>query len=528
MNIRRLIIVCLAPAALAWAASSADGQRWWSHVRFLADDALEGRDTGSPGYRKAADYVESKLREAGVEPAGSSGYEQTVRFHSRRILEEKSSLMLVREGKSEPLIFGEEAVVSLRAEPAPALEAPVAFVGYGVSVPEKGYDDLAGIDLHGKLAMYLAGSPQELSSELSAHAQSSGERWKALRAAGAVGEISVSNPRHMESPWERRARARLKPSMSLSDPSLNELEGDKLSLAINPAHAERIFAGSGHTFAEIVDLAEARKPLPHFAVPGSLRASIAEESGDVESFNVLGILRGTDRMLSKEYVVLSAHLDHLGIGAPVNGDAIYNGAMDNASGCAALLDFAETLRDSRTRLRRSVLLAFVTGEEKGLLGSRYFATHPTVPRDAMVADLNIDMFLPLFPLRLVTVLGLDESDLGDEVRAAAKPLGIAVQRDQQPERHIFIRSDQYNFVRQGVPAIMVDVAAPSGTREADTLKRWLSERYHAPSDDAGQPVDLAAAAAYERLMFTVAEAIANRDERPRWKETSFFRRFASR
>jgi Zn-dependent M28 family amino/carboxypeptidase len=353
-------------------------------------------------------------------------------------------------------------------------------------------------------------------------------RWKALKAAGAVGEISISNPRHMESPWERRARARTIPSMSLADPALDELAGERLGLGVNPARAEKFFAGGPHTFAEIVDRAERREPLPRFALPLAIRTRIREETAPAESFNVAGVIRGSDPSLAKEYVVLSAHLDHLGIGPPIAGDPIYNGAMDNASGCAALLDFAQEQRASGTRLKRSVLLLFVTAEEKGLLGSRWYAVHPTVPRDAMVADLNIDMFLPLFPLRLVTVLGLDESDLGQEIRVAARRLGISVQRDPEPERHVFIRSDQYNFVREGVPAVMVDVAAPAGTPEAALLKKWLFERYHAPSDDGNQPVDRDAATAYEKLMFGAARSVANRPDRPQWKPESFFRRFARR
>lgn len=524
---RRIGLAIALAAATLGATSAPEGVRWWAHVRALASDTFEGRGTGTPGYRKAAEYVEAVLRRSGVEPAGTNGYEQPVRLLSRRLLEKESSVSIVRGGNAEPLAFGDDVVARARNESV-EVDAPVVFIGYGVSAPEQGHDDLAGIDLQGKLAMFLAGSPPELSSEISAHAQSSAVRWKALRAAGAVGEISVPNPRHMESPWERRARARVLPSMSLADPALDELAGERLGLAVNPARAEKFFAGSPHTFAEIVDLAEAGKPLPRFALPVSLKASLREETGNVESFNVAGIIRGSDTVLSKEYVVLSAHLDHLGIGPPVGGDTIYNGAMDNASGCAALLDFAETLRESRVRLRRSILLVFVTAEEKGLLGSRWFAVHPTVPSDSMVADLNIDMFLPLFPLRLVTVLGLDESDLGDDVRTAARPLGIAVQRDPEPERHVFIRSDQYNFVREGIPSVMVDVAAPAGSAEAATLKKWLFDRYHAPSDDPDQPVNLPAAAAYEKLMFGVARVVADRDERPRWKPESFFRQFARR
>jgi hypothetical protein len=513
-------------AAAAAGASLPDGARWWAHVGVLASDAFEGRGTGSPGYRKAADYVEETLRRAGVEPAGTRGYEQPVRLRSRRVVEEQSKVELVRDGMPEPLAFGEDVVVSARNASAPVVDAGVVFVGYGVSAPEQGHDDFAGLDLRGKLAMILSGSPPGLSPEVSAQAQSASVRWKALRAAGAVGEISVSNPRHMESPWERRVRSRGMPSMGLAARALDELEGEQVGLAVNPARAEKFFAGSPHTFGEIVDLAEAGKPLPRFVLAVSVRATVAEETGEVESFNVAGIIRGSDPALSKEYVVLSAHLDHLGVGPAVAGDRIYNGAMDNASGCAALLDFAQTQHETGARLRRSVLLVFVTGEEKGLLGSRWFAVHPTVPSDSMVADLNIDMFLPLFPLRLVTVLGLDESDLGDDVRAVGKSLGIAAQRDPEPERHVFIRSDQFNFVREGIPAVMVDVAAPAGTPEAAVLKRWLFDRYHSPSDDPGQPVDLEAAASYEKLMFGVARRVADRQERPRWKPDSFFRRYA--
>ena len=525
---KRIGLVLALAAATVGATSPPEGARWWAHVRALASDAFEGRGTGSPGYRKAADYVEAALRRSGVEPAGTNGYEQPVRLRSRRVLEKESSVALVRSGKAEPLTFGDDVIVRARNEAVAEVDAPVVFIGYGVSAPEQGHDDLAGVDLKGKLAMFLSGSPPGLSSEISAHAQSSAVRWKALRAAGAVGEISVPNPRHMESPWERWARSRVLPSMSLADPALDELAGQRLGLAVNPARAEKFFTGAPHTFAEVVDLAEAGKPLPRFALPVSLRASVHEETGDVESFNVAGVIRGSDPALSKEYVVLSAHLDHLGVGPPVGGDAVYNGAMDNASGCAALLDFAETQHAARAPLRRSVLLVFVTGEEKGLLGSRWFAVHPTVPSDSMVADLNIDMFLPLFPLRLVTVLGLDESDLGDDVRSAAKPLGIDVQRDPEPERHVFIRSDQYNFVREGIPSVMVDVAAPPGTAEAAALKRWLFDRYHSPSDDPDQPVNLPAAAAYEKLLFGVARRVADRDQRPRWKPESFFRQYARR
>jgi Zn-dependent M28 family amino/carboxypeptidase len=224
--------------------------------------------------------------------------------------------------------------------------------------------------------------------------------------------------------------------------------------------------------------------------------------------------------------VLSAHLDHIGIGEPINGDRIYNGAMDNGSGSALVLDMAASFKKNPERLRRSILLVLVTGEEKGLLGSKYFAAHPTVAPKSIVADVNVDMFLPIVPLRLLTVLGLDDSDLGDRVREIAQSLGVRVQPDPEPLRNLFVRSDQYNFIRHGVPSVIMSVAPEPGSPEQKIFKDWLTQRYHAPSDDVDQPVDLAAAAKYEEIVRALLINVANGDHRPEWKPDSFFRRYA--
>jgi Zn-dependent M28 family amino/carboxypeptidase len=224
--------------------------------------------------------------------------------------------------------------------------------------------------------------------------------------------------------------------------------------------------------------------------------------------------------------VLSAHLDHLGVGEPIRGDSIYNGAMDNASGVASLLEIARALHDSGTRPRRSLLFLAVCGEEKGLLGSRYFAAHPTVAPHDLAADLNIDMFLPIYPLHLLTVEGLDESSLGGDARAAAAAAGVEAVADQHPERNLFVRSDQYNFIREGVPSLAFAFGAAPGSPEERMQKDWLTNRYHAPSDDVDQPVDLAAAAKFNQLMLALALRVADDSARPAWNQDSFFRRFA--
>jgi Zn-dependent M28 family amino/carboxypeptidase len=330
----------------------------------------------------------------------------------------------------------------------------------------------------------------------------------------------------MDVPWSRMTANRTHPSMALADPRFDETEGLKLSLTVNPASAEKFFAGSGHSFAEIAALGKDRKPLPRFPLMVSIQAKAKIEKTTVESANVIAKLPGSDATLKNEYVVLSAHVDHLGIGAPINGDKIYNGAMDNASGDAVLLDEAASLKKSGEKLKRSLLFAFVTGEEKGLLGSRYFAGNPTVPANSMVADINIDMFLPLFPLKILTVYGLQESDLGDLVTKVANDRGIRIQSDPEPLRNVFIRSDQYSFIRVGIPSLTMKVGFDKGTPEEQMVKDWRTNRYHAPSDDLNQPVDLSAAVGYEEIMRRLMIAVANDPQRPQWKQDSFFRRYA--
>jgi len=297
-------------------------------------------------------------------------------------------------------------------------------------------------------------------------------------------------------------------------------------VTMNPAHADKLLAGSGHSFAEILALVDAGKPVPSFALPARLKATAKVERADVESQNVAGILRGSDPKRRDEYVVVSAHLDHLGIGGAVNGDTIYNGAMDNASGVAAILEVAASLRESGAKPARSILFVAVTGEEKGLLGSQYFGAHPTVPRASIVANVNTDMFLPLFPLKTLMVLGLDESDLGQDIRATAKAVGVSVQADPEPQRNRFVRSDQYNFIRLGIPALAMKVGYEANTPEAATAAKWTAERYHAPSDDLNQPIDRSAAGKYVEIVRDLAVRIANRTDRPKWNDAIFFKRFA--
>jgi Zn-dependent M28 family amino/carboxypeptidase len=502
------------------------GTSWWNYVKVLASDDMEGRETGSPGLRKAQEYVVEQLKNAGLEPVGSRSYYQPVRFESRQIVEQDSSLALVNNRQVEPLTLGDDAIFSTRVDLASAVDASLVFAGYGLTIPELGHDDLAGLDLRDKVVVIFPGAPAEIPGALASHYQSAGERWKALRKAGAIGVITILNPTAMDIPWSRISANRAHPNMALKDAEFDETSGEKLAVVFNPEKAQKLFEGSGHTLQELIDLVKDRKPLPHFPLVPTIRAKASVNKKTVESANLVAELPGSDPKLKDQYVVLSAHLDHLGVGEPINGDRIYNGAMDNASGSAVLLDLIASLKKSPKKLKRSLLFVFVTGEEKGLLGSRYFTTHPTVKPGSMVADINIDMFLPIVPLKILTVYGLAESDMGDMVREIAQSQGVQVQPDPEPQRNAFIRSDQYNFIRHGVPALAMKVGFEKGSPQQTIFKDWLTQRYHAPSDDLEQPVDLAAAGKYEDVIQGLMMRLAGSAGRPQWKQDSFFRRYA--
>jgi len=501
-----------------------DGKTWWEHVKVLADDGMEGRDTGSEGLRKAEAYVVEQLKKAGAQPAGTEGFYQPVNFIARQIVEKDSSVVLIRHGATEALELGDDTYFNTRVDlVSDEIEAPLVFAGYGLKIPEKNYDDLAGLDLKGKIAVILTGFPQDIPTALAAHYQWAGERWKVFHEAGAIGIVTIPNPASMDIPWGRSSLNRAHPQMDLTDPGLDELVGQKVALTFNPERAEKLFAGSGHTFQALAELARDRKPLPRFPLVVSLKSRAHVQEREVSSANVVAKLPGSDPKLKNEFVVLSAHIDHLGIGEPIDGDRIYNGAMDNGSGCALLLDMAASLRGER--LRRSILLVFVTAEEKGLLGSKFFVAHPTVDPQSMVADVNVDMFLPIVPLTVLKVKGLAESDLGDQASQVTRSLNVRVLPDLQPLRNSFIRSDQYNFVRHGIPSLNMEISFDPGSPQQKIFKDWLTRNYHAPSDDINQPIDLSAAALYEEIMRKLLISVADAEARPQWKADSFFRRY---
>lgn len=513
---RRTVRLFLAVLLLTPSLLSAQADGWWRHITILADDSMRGRETGSREHRLAAEYIAGHFKKAGLKPAGTDGFFQPVPFRVRQINESKSSVSLVRDGNTERLQFGPDVAISLRGSTDGHFEGDLVFLGYGLQMP--GHEDLAGIDLRGKVIVALAGGvPRGITGPAIATARNAANLN--FRQQGAIGMIVVASPRG-DIPWDRSVLARVNPQMTVVEDTTTPTPF--VVLQMNPANAQKLFAGASQTFAQLQALADSGAQLPRLILPTKVVTEVAVTTRDVSSDNVVGLLPGTDPKLKSEYLVLTAHLDHIGVGAAQNGDSIYNGAMDNASGIATMIETAHTL--GKAKFKRSVLFVAVTGEEKGLLGSGYFAAHPTVPVQSLVADLNTDMFLPINPFTYLLINGLEESDLADDARRAAAQAKVEVVTDPEPERNAFVRSDQFSFIRRGIPALSLKVGFVKGSPEHEKVLAWRRDRYHGVADDLTQPVNRQAAADFNKLYALIVTEVANRPTRPDWFPTSQFRR----
>jgi peptidase M28-like protein len=501
-----------------------------AHMSFLADDALEGRGTGSRGYDVAARYVAAQLASYGFEPAGTQGtYLQPVPLREGKVNSADSSMKL--QGAKGPVELNPRShylLLPIFTDPKASVSAPLVFVGYGITAPERSHDDYSRIAVRGKVVVILSGAPASFPTAVRAHYSSSLEKARNAAVHGAVGLINVRTEHDEASyPFAKYLR-------DTSSPRLRAVGTDGSPIDVFPelkawvlmsrAGATRLFLDSGHTFDQI--LADAKQSrLRSFAFPARASIRTSTTYRDLTSPNVVGMLRGSDSHLRNEYVVFTAHLDHLGKGQPVNGDGIYNGAADNASGVAGLLEVARTFSRLSPAPKRSVLLLFVTAEEKGLLGSSYFANYPTVPIGSIVANFNVDMLLMFWPLADIVALGDEHSSLGEVARRAAARLNLQVSPDPLPDEAFFVRSDQYSFVRKGVPAIFMD-AGPKSPDPAFSPEKimsdWLRRVYHTTRDDMSQSFDFATGAKLVRAHFLMGYIVANSTERPRWNEGDFF------
>jgi len=497
----------------------------WAVVRELADDSYQGRGAGSPGYDRAAAWLVGQLRRLGLQPAGTQGFYQPVDLVAQAFDAAASHAALIGPAGTQALsVPGDIFFRGAHAMPVD-LTAPLVFAGYGLSMPDVGHDDFAGIDVKGKIVVVLPGGPENVSGARKANARS--ERGAILARRGAVGLIQLATPGQTEIPWARQVGLSARPSLMLKDDGLRDVRAPFLAASLNPERAEALLAGSGHSFAELAALADASAPLPGFDLATRLSTHVVAHQTVLHSANIVARLPGRDPALTRQNVVISAHLDGLGVGEPVKGDAIYNGALDNGVGVASALTIARDLKAGK-RPRRSVLFLFPTAEEGGLLGSSYFARRPSVPRASLVADINFDMPLPIFPLTSVTPIGYEESSLGRDAAAVSAKLGLPIVADPFPDRNVFIRSDQYSFVRAGVPSLFMKLGFKRDTPEAEVEKAWRASIYHSPRDDVNQPVIRPVAAAFADYVAAVVRRVADDPARPAWNKDSYFARFAGK
>ena len=519
----RSILLCVLLALPIPALAADAASQWWADVSALADDGMEGRLTGSPGYDRAVQYVIGRLKDEGLKPAGVKGYLQPVALQQQLVDQEASHATLsAADGGATHLKVGEQMLITAGGGPRPArVDAPLVFIGYGLHLPKHGHDDFSGLDIKRKIVVVLSGGPANLSGALKSNARFA--RNAELSRRGAVGVITLTTPKQVEIPWKRQKSLVRGPGMYLADAKLRDTGKPFFTATFDPIQSEILFKGSGHSFAELAALADDSNPVPRFDLAFRLKAEISATRSKLNSPNIAATLEGSDSRLKSQYVAISAHLDHLGIGAPVKGDTIYNGAMDDASGGATVLDIAHRLSKGPAP-RRSILFLLFTAEEKGLLGSSYYARRPTVAKGSIVADLNFDMPLPLWPLKTVYAPGQEESTLGGDARAVASQQGLEMVPDPLPDRNVFIRTDQFSFVREGIPALVFKFGFAKNTPEFDIEHDWRASRYHAPSDDLKQPMLKEEAMKLDAFVAALAKRIADADARPNWLPDSIFRK----
>lgn len=483
-----------APASRADGIKDPDTKAWWKIAEALSGDAMEGRDTGSAGYDRAADQVVKLYQAAGLKPAGDNGsWFQVFKVHESRV-ESEGTWLKVRQGNAAvDLHFLKDVTVRATDQLVPDLDAPMTFRGY--CAPK----DLEGVQ--GKVVVCFNTKRQGLPS--------AGQRVSAAGAAGAAGLVQVDDPYFtIEPPRWPAAYARSVTIAATPAPAAAAMPVVTMAADVFKAVAQ----GSGQDIDAVLKAGGAKQPLTAFDLPGRLQAQFSLSRRDYTTKNVLGVLPGRDAALKDQVLVLSAHLDGYGYGEPVAGDNLYNGTLDDAAYVGTLIRFADKHRGKP--MRRTVLFAAFTGEEKGLLGAHWFVDHPTVPKAAIVADINLDQLRPLFPLDLLTELAVDDTTLGKTARSVATPMGIAIQPDPEPERTLLTRADHWPFMQAGIPGTGFIFGYRPGTEAERRYRLWYETRYHRPQDDLTQPMDFDAAGKFNRFFYALAERVADADDKP--------------
>lgn len=512
----------LSTMALAERAAAPDftADAFRAHVAFLADDLLEGRDAGTRGYDIAARYVATRFESLGLKPAGTEGWYQPVPFVEYRLADAPARVTMggrtFENGKD--VYIGASSTAGKQV-----VEADVVFAGFGLDMPGQGFDDYAGLDVKGKIVAVISGVPEGTPSELGAHLNA--QKAKMAEARGAIGLVTIrSRADTARRPWERLVQNVGSPSLTwvgTDGKPFAAAPGIRAGATLGTPAAEALFAGAPRSLTAVLDAAGKRGArVKGFALKPRLKLERESSTRALTSPNVVAVLPGSDPALAGEYVVLMAHLDHEGTDPSKDGDKIYNGAMDNATGIATMLEVARAMANAPERPRRPILFAAVTAEEDGLLGSQYLAKHPLVGDGKVVGVVNLDMPVLLYDFQDVIAFGAEHSTLGPIVERAAAGMNVALSPDPLPHEGLFTRSDHYRFVQEGVPSVFLMTGFANGGQEKFT--HFLSTNYHKVSDDLSLPIDWKAGAKFARINYLIAREIADGDEAPRWYAKDFF------
>lgn len=513
-----LAVVSLFPGSTP--AQSVSRSAIKAHIDFLADDLLEGRAAGTRGYDIAAKYVATQFEAMGLETSV-----QPVRFRTGTIDAARSSLTV---GERVHQHAQDVQIVPNMTRDTNDVSGEVVFVGFGITAPELGHDDYKDVDVRGRIVMTVSGAPPRFPGVQRAYYSDSTVKAQNAAARGAVGVIQMkSRTDEKRQPFARQLANARNPA-----PLFRTLDDGGAVMEPAPVAARatigwdvagELFARAPITLEAMLD--DAEKSISHtfpLHVQATIRAALT--FGEAVSGNVIGVLRGSDPARAGESVALTAHLDHLGVDRdekPV--DRIRNGALDNASGIAALLEIARGFAAMKKRPARTIVFVAVTAEERGELGSEFFARSPLAA--PLVANVNMDMLVALFPIADLAALGAEDSTLGNYAAAAAKAGGFRLSPDPQPEEVRFIRSDQYSFVKEGIPAITFKAGLASKDPSIDGRKivtDWLQSRYHQAGDEAQQKLDYDSIARWAEANLYLVRAVANAKERPRWNKGDFF------
>ncbi len=524
MRFRFIATLCVAAPLIIAAAEAPEAgitpESMRAHIEFLADDKLEGRETGTRGHEIAAQYVASQFRGIGLKPASKDGWFQQVPFTGGLLDEAKSGFSVAGQSfvNRKEVLFG-----PARTEGTDSQQGQVVFVGYGIDDPKAGQNDYADLNVKGKVVAVLTGFPKGMRSDVGAHYGRS--KAKMAQARGAIGVITIRTlERERTRPWTREIEGPIHPTLNWaqSDGSgFTETPAIRFGVTLHDRAAAALFSGAPKTLEAVLTEADKIGGRPKgFAIKPVIKLDRTTTMSRITSPNVIGILPGSDPKLAGEYVLLMGHLDHNGIDPAKEGDKIFNGAMDNASGIAAMLEAARALASAPTRPRRSILFAAVTAEERGLLGSDYLSRHSVVPSGKVVSVVNLDMPILLYDFQDVIAFGAEHSTMGPAVARAAQKMGLSLSPDPLPSEGFFTRSDHYSFVKQGVPSVFIMTGFKNGGDKI--FADFLKTHYHKVSDHPSLPFNWDAAAKFARINTLIAAEIANADDAPKWYESSFF------